>query len=241
MINFKFLKKIQNKLFPFYKNRDLKYVLKKLEEISNNQSKSAMFVGGCVRKHLQNQSVDDIDIATSATTNQIREKFKNTKFKIIDSGIKHGTITLISQNSKIELTTLRKDVTTYGRHADVEFTDDWKEDSQRRDITINAIYLDKNGKIYDFHNGVKDLKKKIVKFIGDPEKRIQEDYLRIIRFIRFAIQYDSSTDSDTIKALKLNLNGIKDLSKERIFDELIKILRLENFDDILLVLLYKIK
>ena len=115
----------------------------------------------------------------------------------------------------------------------MEFTDDWMEDSNRRDITINAIYLDKNGKIYDFHNGVQDLKKNVVKFIGDPDKRIQEDYLRIIRFLRFAIQYDSTTDENTIKALKLNLNGITNISKERIFSELLKILRLENFDNIL--------
>ena len=159
MINFKFFQKIKNKIFPFYKKSDLKYVFKKLDEISNKSSKSAMFVGGCVRKYLKNQNIDDIDIATLATTEQIKNIFKDTRFKTIDTGIKHGTITLVSQNFKIELTTLRKDVSTDGRHAEVEFTDDWMEDSNRRDITINAIYLDKNGKIYDFHNGVQDLKK----------------------------------------------------------------------------------
>ena len=101
-----------------------------------------MFVGGCVRKHLLNDSVDDIDIATILTSDQIKEKFKDTKFNIIDSGLKHGTVTLVSDRLRLELTTLRKDVKTDGRHAEIEYTDDWKEDSNRRDFTINAIYLD---------------------------------------------------------------------------------------------------
>ena len=115
----------------------------------------------------------------------------------------------------------------------VSYTDNWLEDSKRRDISINAIYLDENGKIYDPQGGVEDLRKKQVKFIGDPNKRIQEDYLRILRFLRFSIQYDSSTDLETISALKHNLDGIKQISKERILDELIKILKLKNFDNIL--------
>ena len=233
MFNFDFIKSIKKKNFPFYKNSDLKFVFKKLHEDSKNQSKSAMFVGGCVRKYLLNQDIDDIDIATSLTTDQIKDKFKGTKFKIIDTGIKHGTVTLVSKKLKLELTTLRKDIKTDGRHAEVIYTDDWIADSKRRDVTINAIYLDIDGKIYDFQNGAQDLKKNVVRFIGDPSKRIQEDYLRIIRFIRFAIQYDSNTDHETIKALKLNLDGIKSLSKERILDELLKILKLNNFDNIL--------
>jgi len=233
MFNFDFIKSIKKKIFPFYKNSDLKFVFKKLHEDSKNQSKSAMFVGGCVRKYLLNQDIDDIDIATSLTTDQIKDKFKGTKFKIIDTGIKHGTVTLVSKKLKLELTTLRKDIKTDGRHAEVIYTDDWIADSKRRDVTINAIYLDIDGKIYDFQNGAQDLKKNVVRFIGDPSKRIQEDYLRIIRFIRFAIQYDSNTDHETIKALKLNLDGIKSLSKERILDELLKILKLNNFDNIL--------
>ena len=98
---------------------------------------------------------------------------------------------------------MRKDLETDGRHADVEYIDDWKLDSERRDFTINAIYLDINGKIFDPQNGTVDLKNNNIKFIGDPQKRIEEDYLRIIRFIRFSIQYDSQTDSKTIEALKL--------------------------------------
>ena len=232
MFDFSFIHKIKKKIFPFYKNKDLKFVFNKLHDGYPKKSKTAMFVGGCVRKYLSYEEVDDIDIATSLTINQIKKKFKDTKFQIIDSGIKHGTVTLVTNKLKLELTTLRKDIKTDGRHAEIEFTDDWQEDSERRDITINAIYLDINGKLYDYQSGVNDLKKNIVKFIGDPSTRIQEDYLRIIRFLRFAIQYDSNTDSQTIEALKLNLVGIKNLSKERVLDELFKIIKLENFHNI---------
>ena len=168
-----------------------------------------MFVGGCVRKYLSDEEIDDIDIATSLTTEQIKDKFKNTKFKIIDSGINHGTVTLISNRLKIELTTLRKDIKTDGRHAEVEYTDDWQKDSERRDFTFNAIYLDINGKIFDPQSGVLDLKNHNIKFIGDPQTRIEEDYLRIIRFIRFSLEYSNELEQKTIEAIKLNLDGIK--------------------------------
>ncbi len=193
---------------------------------------AARFVGGCVRKHLSNEKIDDIDIATILTTHQIREKFKDTSIKIVDTGIKHGTVTLVSDKHKLELTTLRKDIKTDGRHAEVEYTDDWKQDSERRDFTINAIYLDIDGKIFDPQMGKSDLKNKIVKFIGDPQKRIEEDYLRIIRFIRFKIMYDITVEQSTIKAIKQNLDGIKKISKERILIELLKILDLTNFLEI---------
>ena len=176
-----------------------------------------MFVGGCVRKHILNEEIDDIDIATVFTPEEIKKKFEGTDVKIVLTGLEHGSITLIYKDSKFEITTLRKDEKTFGRHADVSFINDWLEDSKRRDITINAIYINRKGKIYDPHNGVEDLKNGIVKFIGDSTNRINEDYLRIIRFIRFAIQYDSQTDQTTIDSLKLNLNGIKTLSKERDF------------------------
>ena len=124
---------------------------------------------------------------------------------------------------------LRKDLKTDGRHAEVEYIDNWQLDSERRDFTINAKYLDINGKIFDPQAGSIDLKNNIVKFIGDPQKRIEEDYLRIIRFIRFKIMYDSKIEATTNKAIKLNINGIKKISKERILLELYKILDLKNF------------
>tara|TARA_B100000886_G_scaffold331118_1_gene282299 strand:+ start:52 stop:1314 length:1263 start_codon:yes stop_codon:yes gene_type:complete len=224
-----FIKKLKRIFFPFYKNKDLKFIFKKLQDGVPKEKVAARFVGGCVRKYLLNEKIDDIDIATILTTDQIREKFKDTSLKIVDTGIKHGTITLVSDKHKVELTSLRKDIKTDGRHAEVEYTDDWKQDSERRDFTINAIYLDINGKIFDPQMGRADLKNNIVKFIGDPQKRIEEDYLRIIRFIRFKIMYNITVEPTTGKAIKHNLDGIKKISKERTLIELLKILDLHNF------------
>ena len=226
---FNFIRKIKKFFFPFYKDSELRFVFKKLQQGFPNEQKTAMFVGGCVRKHLSNEEIDDIDIATSLTTDQIKEKFQDTRFKVIDSGVKHGTVTLVSDKLKLELTTLRKDIKTDGRHATIEYTDDWQEDSERRDFTINAIYLDITGKVFDPQLGTEDLKNCNIKFIGDTQKRIEEDYLRIIRFIRFSLEYMSEIEPTTIEAIKLNLDGIKKISKERILSELFKILCTKNF------------
>ena len=228
-LSFNFIKAIKRNLFPFYRDKKLKLVFKILQEGSAKDTIVARFVGGCVRKHITLDTVDDIDIATTLSTSEINEKFKETDFKVINTGIKHGTITLVSGLLKLELTTLRKDVQTDGRHAKVEYISDWQVDSERRDFTINAIYLDINGKIFDPQMGTIDLKNNNVKFIGDPQKRIEEDYLRIIRFIRFNIMYNSEVEPTTGKVIKLNLNGIKHISKERVLDELYKILGLKNF------------
>ena len=228
-ISFNFLRKIKKYLFPFYKNKELIFVFKKIQENFPSEKVAARFVGGCVRKYLTNENIDDIDVATILSTKEIKEKFKNTNFQVIETGIEHGTITLVSKKLKIELTTLRKDKETDGRHAEVEFIDDWKLDSERRDFTINAIYLDINGKIYDPQMGTVDLKNKNVKFIGDPFKRIEEDYLRIIRFIRFKVMYNNKVEQTTNDAIKQNLDGIKKISKERILIELYKILDTKNF------------
>ena len=230
--SFNFIKKIKRNLFPFYKNKEIQYVFSKLQEGYPNETITARFVGGCVRKYLSNDEIDDIDIATILSSVEIKEKFENTKFKVVDTGIRHGTITLVYKDLKLELTTLRKDLKTDGRHAEVEYIDNWQLDSERRDFTINAIYLDINGKIFDPQNGKTDFKNNNVKFIGDPQKRIEEDYLRIIRFIRFKIMYDPKVESTTNNAIKINLNGIKKISKERILTELYKILDLNNFINI---------
>ncbi|MDC0937600.1 CCA tRNA nucleotidyltransferase [Pelagibacteraceae bacterium] len=228
-LSFNFIKKIKRNLFPFYKNKELNFFFKTLQQDFPNDTVVARFVGGCVRKYLTNDPIDDIDIATILSTDEIKQKFKNTNFKVIDTGAKHGTVTLVSDQFKLELTTLRKDVETDGRHAQVEYINDWKLDSERRDFTINAIYLGIDGKIFDPQAGTTDLKNNDVKFIGDPQKRIEEDYLRIIRFIRFKIMYDSKVETVTSQVIKLNLNGIKKISKERILAELLKILDLKNF------------
>ena len=227
--SFNFIKKIKRNLFPFYKDKEIQYVFNKLQEGFPSDTIVARFVGGCVRKYLSNDEIDDIDIATILSSDEIKEKLKNTNLKIVDTGLKHGTITLVSEKLKLEVTTLRRDLQTDGRHAEVEYIDNWQVDSQRRDFTINAIYLDINGKIFDPQGGKIDLKNNNVKFIGDPQKRIEEDYLRIIRFIRFKIMYDPKVEPTTNNAIKVNLNGIKKISKERILIELYKILDLKNF------------
>ena len=229
MFNFRLIQKIKSNFFPFYNNKELKFVFRTLQQGFSKDTVVARFVGGCVRKFLIGDKIDDIDIATILSTEEIKERFKETNFKIIDTGIKHGTITLVSSQFKLELTTLRKDVETDGRHAQVEYIDNWKLDSERRDFTINAIYLDIKGKIFDPQMGTVDLKNNKVKFIGDPQKRIEEDYLRIIRFIRFKIMYNSEIETTISQAIKLNLNNIKKISKERILVELFKILDLKNF------------
>ena len=231
-LGFNFIQTIKRNLFPFYKDKKLKLVFKTLHEGFPPDTVVARFVGGCVRKHLTNDTIDDIDIATILSSEDIKERFSNTDFKVIDTGIKHGTVTLISGQLKLELTTLRKDIRTDGRHADVEYINDWQLDSERRDFTINAIYLDIHGKIFDPQMGTVDLKNNNVKFIGDPQKRIEEDYLRIIRFMRFKILYNSKVEQTTSQAIRHNLNGIKHISKERILVELFKILDLKNFIDL---------
>ena len=228
-ISFNFINIIKKNFFPFYKDKELKFVFNKIQEGSSADTVTARFVGGCVRKYLSNIKIDDIDIATTLSAEEIKEKFKDTKLKVVETGIKHGTVTLVTDKFNLEITTLRKDVETDGRHAEVEYIDDWQLDSERRDFTINAIYLDINGKIFDPQMGTVDLKNNNVKFIGDPQKRIEEDYLRIIRFLRFKIMYDSKVELSTINAIKQNLDGIKKISKERILIELYKILDLKNF------------
>ena len=223
---------INKYFFPFYKNKNIKILFKNLENGESKDKEVAMFVGGCVRNHIQSKEIGDIDIATIFTPEEIKKKLQNSNFKVIDTGLDHGSVTVASADIKFELTTLRKDIKTDGRHAEIEKIENWKEDSKRRDFTINAIYLNRKGKIFDPQQGVKDLNNNVVKFIGDPQTRIEEDFLRIIRFLRFSIQYNSSVEHSTIQAIKLKLNGIKNLSKERVLSELLKILKLENFCDI---------
>jgi len=232
--NITFYQKIKKIFFPFYKSKDIKSLFSMFEKNKPKNAQVAMFVGGCVRKFLSNEIIDDIDIATIFSPEEIKEKLKDSNFKIIDTGIEHGSIVVIINSNKFEITTLRQDIRTDGRHAKVSFTDSWKEDSKRRDFTINAIYMDVRGKIYDPENGREDLKKKKINFIGDPTRRIEEDYLRIVRYLRFCVQYGIKySDPKIINAIKLNINGIKHLSKERVLSELYKIFKLKNVKIIL--------
>ena len=187
------------------------------------------FVGGCVRKALCGDEIGDVDLATSHEPNEVKKRLTKKNIKVIDTGLSHGTVTAILDQKKFEITTLRKDISTDGRHANVQFTSNWKQDALRRDFTINAIYADIDGRIFDPLNGISDLKNGNVKFIGLAEERIKEDYLRILRYFRFFIQY-SKFDHVlyTIKSIRKNINGLNTISNERIFDELKKILSLRN-------------
>tara|TARA_B110000438_G_C15789852_1_gene640141 strand:- start:783 stop:2081 length:1299 start_codon:yes stop_codon:yes gene_type:complete len=198
-----------------------------LNEIGNDTK--VRFVGGCVRNAISGENIDDIDLATSLEPNEVKKRLNKNNIKTIDTGILHGTITAICNKRKFEITTLRKDIKTDGRHADIKFTSDWKEDASRRDFTINAIYVDIEGRIYDPLGGVTDLQKGIVKFIGSPELRIQEDYLRILRYFRFFLHYSNiDHDEETITSIKKNINGMNKIANERILDELKKILANKN-------------
>ena len=139
----------------------------------------------CKRFNYKKKKSYDVDLATTLKPNEIIEILKKKKVKVIKSGFSHGTVIAILNKEKFEITTLRKDIKTDGRHAKVKFTKDWIVDSNRRDFTVNAMSCDFNGNLYDYHNGLKDLKEGRIKFIGDSKKRIKEDFLRILRYFRF--------------------------------------------------------
>ena len=207
--------------------KEAQIIFSHLNEIGKESK--VRFVGGCVRKAICGENIDDIDLATSLEPDEVKKKLYKEDIKVIDTGISHGTITVILNKKKFEITTLRKDVSTDGRHANVEFTLNWDEDASRRDFTINAIYADIEGRIFDPLNGISDLQNGIIKFIGTPKERIQEDYLRILRYFRFFIQYSKTDhDQEIIRSIKQYINGINKISNERIFDELEKIITLKN-------------
>ena len=191
------------------------------------------FVGGCVRKSISGEYIDDIDLATILEPNEVKKRLNKENIKVIDTGISHGTVTAIINNKKFEITTLRKDLSTDGRHAKVTFTSDWKEDALRRDFTINAIYVDIQGRIFDPLNGISDLQNGVVKFIGTSDERIQEDYLRILRYFRFFTQYSKTDHNEkVISSIKKYINGLNKVSNERIFDELNKIIQLKDLSSL---------
>ena len=225
---FLFKKFGSDKSIKFLENiKEARIIFSHLNEIGKESK--VRFVGGCVRKSLCGESVDDIDLATSLEPHEVKKKLTKGNIKVIDTGISHGTVTAILNQKKFEITTLRKDVSTDGRHANVLFTLNWEQDAKRRDFTINAIYADIEGRIFDPLNGIPDLHNGKIKFIGMPEERIQEDYLRILRYFRFFTQYSKTDyDSDIIRSIKININGLNKISNERIFDELKKILSLKS-------------
>ena len=188
---------------------------------------AAYFVGGCVRNALLGAPVSDLDIATDATPETVIALAKRAGIKAIPTGIEHGTVTLVQSGIPFEVTTFRKDVATDGRRAVVAFSTDIAEDAQRRDFTMNALYAAPDGTVVDPLNGLKDLNARKVRFIGDATARIREDYLRSLRYFRFHAWYGDHSegfDPDALSAIASNLDGLAQLSKERVTAELLKLL-----------------
>jgi len=234
----KFLDKI------FFRSRNFDYISQNIKNITQHTSASKIFeainnysqtseiryVGGCIRKIIKKENVDDIDLATNLTPSEVCEALKKRGINFYETGIEHGTITAIIDEQKYEITSLRKDITTDGRHANVEFSLDWKEDAGRRDFSINSIYSNGEGDLFDPYNGKKDLEDGYINFIGDVESRIKEDYLRILRYVRFFTNYSNQKHNpEIIKIIKKNIIGVSKLSSERLLDELKKLTKSKGF------------
>ncbi|QDZ07809.1 CCA tRNA nucleotidyltransferase [Sphingomonas panacisoli] len=186
---------------------------------------NARIVGGAVRDTLLGIDTADIDLATTHAPDAVVDLLEAARIKAVPTGIKHGTITAVASDAVYEVTTLRRDLETDGRHATVAFTDDWREDAARRDFTINALYADPvSGDVFDYFDGIADLEARRVRFIGDPLTRIAEDHLRILRFFRFLARFGDEPDPDGLKACTDRANDLMALSRERIANELLRLL-----------------
>jgi poly(A) polymerase len=198
----------------------------------------ARFVGGAVRDTLLGLEASDIDIATDHPPEAAMKRLRAAGITVVPTGIKHGTVTAVLPDGPIEVTTLRRDVETHGRHATVAFTDDWQEDASRRDFTINALYADPaSGAVYDPFGGLDDLAARCVRFIGDPIARIAEDHLRILRFFRFHTRFGGvEMDAAALDACAERANDLMALSRERIADEMTKLLPAPRAPEVLAVM-----
>ena len=188
---------------------------------------SLRFVGGCVRNALLGEPVSDIDLATQLTPDEVTKYLDEAEIRYVPTGIDHGTLTAVIGGKPYEITSLRKDVKTDGRRAVVSFTQDWAEDAQRRDLTINALYAGPDGEVFDpTGQGLEDLKSLKFRFVGEADMRVKEDYLRIIRFFRFLAWYGggAKVDAAALKACRENRRGLKQLSAERVWSEIKKLL-----------------
>ena len=210
------------------KETEIEKIFRAIHSFSANSE--IRYVGGCVRKIINKENFDDIDLAVNLNPKDVCEALNKNDIKYYESGIEHGTITALINNIKFEITSLRKDVDTDGRHAKVEFSDNWKEDASRRDFTINAIYADIDGSLFDPFDGKKDLENGKILFIGNAEIRVKEDYLRVLRYIRFFLNYSKAKhEPSVIKIIKKNLAGVSGISPERLLDELQKLVRSKGF------------
>jgi poly(A) polymerase len=184
------------------------------------------YVGGAVRDDLLGLPVSDVDLATRLRPDEVVERLQAAGIKAVPTGFDHGTVTAVSDGHPYEVTTLRRDVETHGRRATVAFTDDWQEDAARRDFTINALMADPaSGEVFDYFGGLSDLEQRHVRFIGDPFERIAEDHLRILRFFRFHARFGlGEPDAQALDACTARANDLMALSRERIADEMLKLL-----------------
>jgi poly(A) polymerase len=191
----------------------------------DHDGEEARIVGGAVRNALLRLDVHEIDIATTAVPDEVSRRVGAAGWKAIPTGFEHGTITVVIEGKAFEVTTLRRDVETYGRRAKVVFGRDWVADAERRDFTINALSLSQDGTVHDYVGGLADLAVRRVRFIGDPAQRIAEDYLRILRFFRFHAWYGvGAPDAEGLDACIRGRAGIETLSRERVRTELLKLL-----------------
>lgn len=188
---------------------------------------STRFVGGCIRNALWGLPVADIDMATTLSPQDVQTALKAASIKTVPTGIDHGTLTAVVSGKPYEITTLRRDVETDGRRAVIAFTEDWAEDAQRRDFTVNALYADVDGQIYDpTGEGLADIEARRFRFVGDADARVTEDYLRILRLFRFVAWYgeDAKITKEALTACRENRRGLKSLSAERVWSEIKKLL-----------------
>jgi poly(A) polymerase len=202
----------------------------RLLRVLGSETGETRFVGGCVRDTLLGLEVSDVDLATRLTPEAVVERLEKAGIKAVPTGLAHGTITAVPAGRPVEVTTLRRDVTTDGRRATIAYTDDWREDAARRDFTINALSADpETGELYDYFDGLPDLEARRVRFIGDPLIRIAEDHLRILRFFRFHARFGTGEpDPEGLEACAARANDLMALSRERIGDELLKMLGLPD-------------
>lgn len=192
------------------------------------------FVGGAVRDALLDLPVKDVDAATPAPPQKVMAVLEAAGIKVVPTGLSHGTVTAVINGKSFEITTLRRDVKTYGRHAEVLFTDDWKQDAERRDFTMNALYCDPDGTLHDYFDGARDAREGNVRFIGDPVQRIAEDGLRILRFFRFSAHYgQDAVDADGLNACHRHRKMLEGLSGERIQQEMLKLLQADRAAEML--------
>jgi poly(A) polymerase len=199
--------------------------LSELLAVLDAAGEEARVVGGAVRNTMLGDPPGDIDIATTALPVEVTRRVETAGFKAVPTGIEHGTITVVAAGRPFEVTTLREDVETFGRHAKVAFGRDWKRDAERRDFTINALSASRSGVVYDYVGGLADIAARRVRFIGDPASRIAEDYLRILRFFRFHAAYGQGLpDPQGLSACIAARDGLERLSRERIRMELFKLL-----------------